>query len=123
MCDLLFYSKKLINQHGSDLDQSLIPSIVRVLEYLEEAVLQREVYLQLVDKLHQQIEDLQRGQQERANAQVKFEGLVENLIEDFDDTWRKENIQLSQHVKFLRIENKRLASSLSEKFSHSLSGL
>lgn len=111
--------KRLIDQHGQESNQELIPPVVRVLEYLEEAVLQRESYLHLVDKLHRQIEDLQKGQLERNQQQKKY--LSE--IEDIDESWREENVQLSQYVKFLRTENKRLTSSLSEKFSQSLTGL
>lgn len=112
--------KKLleVEPHGPELNQTLIPTVVRVLEYLEDAVVHREGYLHLVDKLHRQIEELQRGQQERTQQQLKYQ----SEIEDIDESWRKENIQLSQYVTYLRRENKRLASSLSESFTDSLTG-
>jgi len=118
--------KKFIDQYGQESNQKLIPCVVRVLEYLEEVVMQREDYLLLVDKLQRQIEELQQGQHERAQQQQKYFSEIEDIDESWkslEESWRKENVQLSQYVKFLRNENKRLASSVNDKLSYSLTGL
>ncbi|KAJ6221381.1 hypothetical protein RDWZM_007193 [Blomia tropicalis] len=114
--DIGEHFKKLIDRYGEDSNQDLIPTVVKVLEYLEDVVIQREDDQSLIEKLEQQIDQLQQGQRERNQRELKY--LSE--IEDIDESWRKENIQLSKYVNYLKNENMKLSTSLKEKTFHSL---
>lgn len=109
--------KKLIQLFGAETFEILISCVVRVLENLEDVTVQRNNCLKLVDKLHKQIDELQKDHQKRIQEQLKFQ----MEIEDIDELWRKENGKLEQYVKYLKNENNRLNSmKTSENLSHSL---
>ena len=122
--------KRLLELHGeeetaltanSNNNRRLVPTVVRVLELLEEAVLQREDYQRLVEQQTRTIEE-QRVAAEKAAAERKQQLRYLSEIEEVDESWRRENLKLGEYVKYLKGENRRLASSLSEKLTQSLTG-
>lgn len=119
--DISEHFKVLLQQTELPERDTLISCVAQVLVHLEEVVLERDNYQLLVEKLSQQFEELKKESNERIEQQKKYF----SDIEDIDETWRKENSQLSQYVQLLKKENHRLSSSLKsgDKCYHSLTGV
>ena len=110
--------KKIIAEYGEEFNDHLIPCVVKVLELLENTVIQREDEIVNIEKLHKQIHELQLEKEEREQHHMKFV----SEIEDYDESWRKEHVELSHIVKHLKNENDRLVKSLHDSRTNSLSG-
>lgn len=117
--DIGTHFKKLIEKCGTEQNEELIHCVVKVLEYLELVVSQRDDDILLIEKLNKQIDELQKEHSVKLQQQKKFQ----SEMEDIDESWRKENVKLTQYIKYLQNENKRLLSlKCNEKCSQSLTG-
>lgn len=115
--DISEHFKQLMENNVLTDDDPLITTVVSALIHLEQVYNARDVCLARVDELQDKIVDLERDIKEKGEQQHRF--LRE--LEEADELWRKENLQLSQMVKLLKTENEKLASN-SGKASHSLNG-
>ncbi|XP_003746766.1 RILP-like protein homolog [Galendromus occidentalis] len=101
----------LVDVFGVDSVKSLVPKLIRVLEFLETAVRQNETLREEADHLLQTVKQLEYDKNEKAVYRKKFE----QELEQIEDMWRSEMKDLSCLVTRLQEENTRLSSSLREK--------
>lgn len=82
--------EKLINLHGSELLQGLMPKVVSTLELLEKISIQSEQERTTVQDLHNTISLLEHEKREKANDRLRYEKEIEQL----EENWKKESHEL-----------------------------
>ncbi|UXI19337.1 E3 ubiquitin-protein ligase rnf146-like [Sarcoptes scabiei] len=102
--------RKLINLYGSESFEFLIPSVVRVLERLEDVISQRNDSINLIENLHKQIDELKQQLQKRSEEHFRYQNEMENI----DEIWYNKIKALEQHIDYLRNENNCLNLKLNE---------
>lgn len=111
---------KIINQCGNDAVAKLMPKVIRILEHLEVLTLHKDDADNELDKLKMRIHQLEHEKMEKAESQMKYELEVEQV----EESWRTENMELGELVEKLKAENIKLSTSLVNKEdSQSLLGI
>ena len=111
---------RIINQCGNDAVAKLMPKVIRTLEHLEVLTLHKDDADNELDKLKMRIHQLEHEKTEKAENQIKYELEVEQV----EESWRKENVELGELIEKLKAENMKLSTSLvNQEDSQSLLGI
>lgn len=103
--------EKMIQSHGSEHVQGLMPKVVSVLELLERVSQQSEQERQMAEDLRTNISLLEHEKREKAVDRTRYEKEIEQL----EEHWKKESCELLSTISRLQEENRKLSVSLKEK--------
>lgn len=105
--------ERIIDSFGPEAVESLMPKVIRVLEHLELICTGHDDLDTEVDSLKTKVIRLEKEKQQKAQNKIKFE----DELEEIEENWKKEHVELSNMVGKLKEENLKLATSLHEKSS------
>lgn len=72
--------ERVVDMHGADSARSLVPKLIRVLEFLEQAVRQNEALREEIEHLQQTVKQLEYDKNEKAIYRKKFDQVSHSRV-------------------------------------------